>query len=311
MNRTRVRNEQIIEAYKATGSVWLAAKSLGISGQSVHERLVAMQYPITNRTWSPDEINEMLMMLQNGVTAGEIASRLGRTFAAITCKLNELNIKGYRARRDPKIPRGAGYDKSSMHNHLKSLESADTTPTSYCRSHGLAIESFAAAAQRHFPERWEQLFRSRPMPQKQCPGCEVLFFPNNGKQIYCARLCASRERANRSYFGGRRMEAIGMREGVCQVCSRQGQRRLTPHHVIGKDNDPDNDYMIALCSGCHQLVTLLGARAIACDAMALQTLVTLGVMRRMGKDVLGKELYVEVIVDCSDIEHDDAAVQPC
>lgn len=305
-SRKRVTNEEIIEAYKATGSVWRAGKVLGLAGQSVHERLVALQYPLASRKWSDDEVAEMLSLLENNVTVGEIASRLGRTFAAVTSRLNEMGVKNYRARRSPAVPRGAGYDKVSIDKHLRSIEASKVMPTRYCRARGLSIETFATAAQRHFPDRWQELFKSNPMPQKTCPGCDVAFFPANGKQVYCTRLCASRERSNRSYFGGRRMEAIGMREGVCQMCAKVDHRRLTPHHVIGKENDQDNEYMVALCSGCHQLVTLLAARKFACDEMALQTLVTLGVLRRMGKDAPGKEIYVEVSIDYYDADAESA-----
>jgi molybdenum-dependent DNA-binding transcriptional regulator ModE len=36
--------EELIEAYKETGSVWKAGKKLGIPGQSVHSRLSALGY---------------------------------------------------------------------------------------------------------------------------------------------------------------------------------------------------------------------------------------------------------------------------
>ncbi len=48
----KATNQEIIDAYKATGSIWRAAKALGLCGQSVWERLRALGYPIASRKWS-------------------------------------------------------------------------------------------------------------------------------------------------------------------------------------------------------------------------------------------------------------------
>jgi len=64
-----------------------------------------------------------------------------------------------------------------------------------------------------------------------------------------------------SYFGGRRMEAIGLREGVCQLCFGTFDKWLSAHHVLGKERDPENNALIALCRGCHDMVTNLSARS--------------------------------------------------
>lgn len=303
MSRQRVTNEQVIEAYKATGSVWKAGKALGIAGQSVHERLVALDYRIVGRKWSEDETSELLALVEAGVTVGEISMRLGRTFAGVTCRLNDLGVKKYGAASRRKIPRGAGYDKTSIDKHLRAIEVSGIAPTRYCRGHGLDINVLTYAAQKHFYDRWQAICARNPIPLKRCPNCSVEFHPANGKQTYCTRLCASRASADRKYFGGRRMEAIGMQEGVCQLCGKNGHHKLTPHHVIGKENDPDNEYMVALCSGCHQLVTLLAARTFIDDQVALQTLISLGWLRRHGADpdVLTKELYVEVDIDVDEM----------
>ncbi len=305
--RQKVSNEQIVDAYSRTGSVWKAGKELGICGQSVHERLAAIGYKMPGRKWTDDEKDELVRLIANQVTAGEAARRLGRTFAAVTCMLNEIGVTGYKAKQPKKLPRGAGYDKASMARHLKAIEDSGVPATRYCRSHGINIDNFVNAAQTHYPERWQQLCAARsPLPEKECPNCSTSFYPANAKQTYCSRLCGSRARADRTYFGGKRMTAIGMADGICQVCGKHGHRKLTPHHVIGKENDPDNDVMIALCSGCHQLVTLLGARRIVDDQAALQTLLTLGWLRRHGdEDLQGKELYVEVNIDLEPIEDDD------
>ena len=55
----RVTTEQIVEAYRRTGSVWKAARTLGVVGQSVWERLRAIGPPMANKRWTADELREM------------------------------------------------------------------------------------------------------------------------------------------------------------------------------------------------------------------------------------------------------------
>ena len=140
--RQKVSNEQIVDAYSRTGSVWKAGKELGICGQSVHERLAAIGYKMPGRKWTDDEKDELVRLIANQVTAGEAARRLGRTFAAVTCMLNEIGVTGYKAKQPKKLPRGAGYDKASMARHLKAIEDSGVPATRYCRSHGINIDNF-------------------------------------------------------------------------------------------------------------------------------------------------------------------------
>jgi 5-methylcytosine-specific restriction endonuclease McrA len=299
---TRRTNEEVVAAYLSTGSVWRAGRLLGIAGQTVHERLRAIGHPLGSSAWTPDEIDEMRELVAAGVTAGEIARRLGRSFAGVTSKMSELGI---RVVRRPRIApkRGAGYDKVSMERHLRALTSNDRLkPTPYARSVGLDIEMFVQAMQRHFPDQWTAYVAGRTdLPSRACPYCHVEFHPANARQTYCSRKCGTDARTDASYFGGRRRETIGLSEGVCQLCGREGHRGLSSHHVLGKENDPDNAVLIALCSGCHKLVTLLGSRRFLKDEAAWQTLIALAWMRRHGTELDGgAELYVEVILEVED-----------
>jgi len=56
------------------------------------------------------------------------------------------------------------------------------------------------------------------------------------------------------YFGGNRLNTIGLISKTCQLCMRKVEKGLSSHHIIGKEKDPENQYLIALCSGCHKLV---------------------------------------------------------
>lgn len=295
----RVTNQQVIDAYRATGSVWRAAKELGIGGQSVHERLRALDYPMASRKWDDNEVAE-LRLLACAMTVGEIASRLGRPYAGVAGKISELGI-GVRFgnRQARKIPRGAGYDKRSCERYRKQVDETGISLRVCASRNGLTTEMLCQALEKHFPDWWQEYRRAHTdLPEKTCGYCERPFYPSNKKQDYCTRKCAADARTDRGYFGGKRKNTIGLKEGVCQLCGREGMTGLTPHHVLGKENDPDNEVLIALCRGCHQIVTLLGGRDFADDATAWESLISLVMLRRHGAPgkpyQFGTYIYVEM-----------------
>jgi 5-methylcytosine-specific restriction endonuclease McrA len=303
----RVSAEEIVEAYKATGSVWKASKQLGIAGQSVHERLRALGYPIAGRRWSAEEVDELRALVEAGVTAGQIASRLGRSFAGVTCKLSELSLISPRPSLN-KPKRATGYDRKSIDVHLRALEgNPRMRPTSYCRAVGLDIESFVQACQRHFADRWDGYSASiSTIPTKECGYCRRIFYPTNGKQQTCSRKCARDARQDRDYFGGQRRNTIGLAAGICQLCGREGHKGLSSHHVLGKENDPDNEVLIALCPGCHKIITMLATRKFVDDTAAWESVIALTWLRRHGGDLEeGKALYVSVVIDNETFDRED------
>lgn len=251
--------DEIVQAYAVTGSVWKAAKELGLCGQSVWERLKKIGYPLSRPAWTEEEEQELVRLYrEGGCSLGEIGSRLNRTYASVACKLNELGVKGKaRESTSKKLPRGKGYDKVSTKRHAKALlADPQQKITRYARQQGLNVDSLVHALQTHFPGQYAQYAERHhgDIPKKECPHCKEAFVPANGKQMFCSRKCGIRYNADQSYFGGRRSEAVGMAEGICQLCGKKGHPKMHAHHVIGKRNDPDNKIMVALCPGCHQLV---------------------------------------------------------
>jgi hypothetical protein len=310
-SRQRVTIEQVVAAYRETGSVWKAGARLGVAGQTVHERLRAVGYPIAARRWTSEETAELQRLIDNGVPLAEVAHRLGRTYAGVACRASRTGSKSTPVRRR-KIPRGAGYDKVSVGKHLKVIETGKLRPTQYARAQGLEINALVSALQKHYAERWQVYLASHdPLPGKTCEYCDETFIPANGKQRFCTRQCSITARADAGYFGGKRRETVGLAEGRCQLCARTDVKGLSSHHVLGKENDPLNDVLIALCHGCHQIVTLLGARTFTDDPRAWEALISLAWMRRHGAELaIGtseKVVYTEVTIEISEAdEWDDA-----
>jgi hypothetical protein len=83
------------------------------------------------------------------------------------------------------------------------------------------------------------------------------------------------------YFDGDRLNAVGIVEGVCQLCLEPKAKGLSAHHMIGKGNDPNNRLMVALCVGCHQAVTILAMRSFLENPDGWERLISLVQVRKM------------------------------
>jgi len=250
----RATDDQVVSAYRETGSVWKAAKLLGLAGQTVQERLARLDVPIAHARWTDDEDQELqLLFADPHMTVADVAKRLNRTSASVSCRAGELGIKKIVAPKHKRVPRGKGYDKQSLMKHVRAIESFDGSLTKYCRSNGLNVENFAIAVQKSFPDWWNNYVISHSdLEQINCNYCNDPFYPNNKRQRFCSRKCSSDSRRDRDYFGGNRRSGEGVLERICQICLKNiGNGKVHVHHVYGKSRDPSNEHLAALCSRCH------------------------------------------------------------
>lgn len=306
MTRTmKASTEQIVAAYRETGSVWKAGLALGMAGQSIHERLAAIGYPLRGRNWTREELDE-LRRLAGNMPIGEIAERLGRPYAGIACKLSRLGITARRpGRKAP--PRGSGYDKQSAARYMRDLERNDQSLRQFCIERGLSIDSVVYTLELHHPERWQAWRRTRSdLQDRECDYCRRPFTPMTKKQTFCSRKCQGDKKRDDTYFNGNRRNTIGLAEATCQLCGRENVKGLSSHHVFGKENDPDGEVLIALCPGCHQLVGRLAGRRFLRDERGWEALISLAFFRANGTEHAG----VHVCVDIDPLTEDDIRDDP-
>jgi molybdenum-dependent DNA-binding transcriptional regulator ModE len=305
MNPQRVTADQVITAYRETGSVWKAAKALGLCGQSVWERLRGLGHPLAGRKWGTEELAELRSLAQTS-TIGEIAKALGRPYYGVAIKLSRLGLArrvGNR-RRFIQKPRG-GLAKGTALAFAKLLPAHRGSLRQFAKQNGVALGTLTYGLQQHAPEAWAELVRARGLSEKTCVACEKTFLPMTAKQIACGPRCVASHRRDREYFGGKRVTTIGLAEKLCQVCGRTVDKGLSSHHVHGKENDPDNDVLVALCRGCHRVVGHLGKmRAFADNSAAWESLVSLALMLKHGES---KPLGVHVSVEWEWLTADDLA----
>jgi 5-methylcytosine-specific restriction endonuclease McrA/transposase-like protein len=275
---TKVSTELIVDAYRSTGSVWKAGKLLGICGQSVYERLRSIGHPFSSAKWTDEEYAEMKALIASGCTIGEVANRLGRPYMGVAIKLSRAGIR-VQVEREKKLPKG--YTPADAAAYVRDLRHTGLSLRRYARQKGISIDSLAHALQRFEPAFWEEWSCRHGYPDsKTCPNCGATFYPLTKKQVACTRRCQSAARTDRQYFGGKRNTTIGLAEGVCQLCGQKPESGLSSHHILGKENDPENEFLIALCRGCHKIVELLATRKFADTESGWENLIQLVTSRR-------------------------------
>jgi hypothetical protein len=241
-------------------------------------------------SWTDDELERLKTLVSEGSLIVEISRCINRSFSSVLYKISSLNLFLPRGKPRKKVlPRGAGYDKISTGKKLKLLSSFDGSLTLFAKSHGLSAENLALALQTHFPTEWDNLLRSSDVGErKNCEYCTDLFFSSHGNQRFCSPQCGSESRADASYFGGKRRTTVGWKDQRCQVCGRSNIKGITPHHVLGKENDPDDKFLVALCRGCHQIVTLLAGKTknFVDSSLSWESLISLVWLRRHGEEIM-------------------------
>lgn len=81
MNVAKAADAEIAEAYARLGSVWKAAESLGMCGQSVHERLVKLGVSNPPNVWAAEEVDRIkreYVIYRDAGRLEQLADSMGR-----------------------------------------------------------------------------------------------------------------------------------------------------------------------------------------------------------------------------------------
>ena len=239
--------------------------------------------------WSDAEV-EQLKAWVNHLTIAQIANRLGRTYSSVAEKAAE-----YTSAQVKRKPTSIKYSRPKITEYLQLLEQEPKSLNKFAKENNLKTDNLTNAIKRFFPD-WMEAYGARNAikPKTKCPYCNEDFWPLSNKQVFCSRRCADTNRVDQSYFGGRRKETIGLNEGICQLCNQHKHKGLSSHHIKGKENDPDNEHLIALCSGCHNIVTLLAGRRFAATEEAWEVLIQLVLLRKNGHDPEYQRVFTAV-----------------
>lgn len=187
-----------------------------------------------------------------------------------------------------KLPRGKGYDKAATLGHLRKMVKGGIFVTDYVKQAGLKLDTFMLAAGLYgAPEINHHLVGGDPkLIHAQCGYCNEVYWPTKQGTKWCSSYCGNAYRKDQDYFGGRRKDTVGLSEAMCQLCRRHVDKGLSSHHIYGKANDVENAFLLALCSGCHSVVSELARKIWIGDTDIVAKLIWLANTQRNGKEAL-------------------------
>lgn len=159
--------------------------------------------------------------------------------------------------------------------------------TWYAKANKLNLDTFILAATQYghtagFPQIWED----PKLITETCVECQECYWPARKGSRFCSSLCGSRSRMDAEYFGGNRKNTVGLADSVCQLCERTVSTGLSSHHIYGKGNDEGNEFLLALCKGCHAIVSELALKKWCGSTPQLERLLWLAYTQRNGADLI-------------------------
>lgn len=229
--------------------------------------------------WSKDEVDKLRRLLLDGVSLKDAAHQLGRPYWGVAVKASKLKHAERRTTPAGKAPRGM--DKKKLKALVRDFEQSHLSARAFCRKRKIPFRKFVAALQHRDPEWFGKSVTKLGVKGVSCPGCGAVFYQTSASHKFCSSRCTSRHKRNLEYFDGDRLNAVGIVEGVCQLCLEPKPKGLSAHHMVGKGNDPTNRLMVALCVGCHQAVTILSMRSFLENPDGWERLISLVQVRKM------------------------------
>lgn len=193
----------------------------------------------------------------------------------------------------PKIKIPAGYDKRSLNAVLDLIPFVGLNNA--CRSHNMNPTTFGHAIRLRIPDAWK--FLKTTGRTKKCDYCKNLFVFSSSTQMFCSNKCRYDAKTDKEYFGGKKLKTYGLADKTCQVCGNKNVPGLTPHHILGKQNDPKDKYLVAICRGCHSLITDLGRRNFLLEKEKIELLIKLAIIRKLADNSVKMLMNNSVSID--------------
>lgn len=157
MRERKFTDEELLESYKRTKSVWKTGEELGVCGQSVHERLVKLGANNHVNVFTDEDkkvLEECYIVYRDAGKLQDLADSMGRTKQFICRQAGKLGITDKNCKR-PYIAVWKYAPESVLRPILEQYAKSRLTMSEYCKSHNYGELGFERAMQRNFPAEWE------------------------------------------------------------------------------------------------------------------------------------------------------------
>ena len=159
----KATNEQLIESYKKTKSVWKTAKEFGMCGQSVHERLqkLGATNPINVFTKEDYKIlEERYVIYRDSGQLQTLADELGRTKQFICRKAKDLGLTD---KNSPKVSLRVWKDapESVCRPIFEKLKKSKLSIKEFCVKHNYGQSGLEKRMKELFPKEWKTMAEAK------------------------------------------------------------------------------------------------------------------------------------------------------
>lgn len=159
----KATDEQIVESYNRTHSVWKTGQELGMCGQSVHERLQALGLNNSINVFTKEDneyLAERYVPYRNIGQLQALADEMGRTKPFICRQAKRLGLT------DPKAPRNYSklwkdMPREQAQAYWDDFKRSRWTITEYCKRKHYGNQIFCDCMRRNFPEEYETVIASK------------------------------------------------------------------------------------------------------------------------------------------------------
>lgn len=271
--KQKATDEEIIAAYKKTNNVWKAGDLLGMSGQSVHSRLVAAKVPRNNPIFTEAERRVLASEYQEYRDSGrliELAEKMGRTKPFLCRKAREMGL----------TDQGRPYKRKKSNYSHPIGEDSPRWLGGVTKNNQAVFDTYAPKIM--FVDEVRRMPSNGILLETKCAYCGKWFAPsmqevsrrhatlNKGldARIYCSDKCKKecpiyrkikyqagfRQSTSREVVPLLRQMVFSRDDWRCQRCGSTGP--LHCHHIKSYSqnkilaNDPDN--CITFCKACHK-----------------------------------------------------------
>lgn len=181
-NAPKATNQQIRSAYSKLRSVWKVGALLGMSGQTVHGRLVAMG----ERRFMPkfndadrDRLRRDYLKHRDTGTLAALAKSMGRTRQFICRQARTLGLTSYKHQKRY-MSKWKYMTEAEARTIMDNFKAARMGMGTYCRVHGYDDLGFSRTLSGFFPDEWEHVIESKtPLSSKYRRGRQFEYHIRN------------------------------------------------------------------------------------------------------------------------------------
>lgn len=170
----KVSDTAITESYRRTRSVWKTGGELGISGQTVHDRLkkLGVEMNGNGNHWTVEaeiRLAEEYELYRYFGKVSQLGEILGHNVYTMSRKAKELGLTSYAAKKCPRSKLKA-LSEDALRLVWEDYKASSFKMAEYCRRHGLDPEAFANVMRDHFPEYDDVMESKKTKCTRYCSG---------------------------------------------------------------------------------------------------------------------------------------------